>query len=98
VDTRLFDLMGYLLFPAIELLGTIILTSQVAWPVFVVFIPVIVASLWYQVTHLVHFFLLILNLVIMPTSYWFSYGEIIFSINFLDCIKSLIINYGFNMH
>ncbi|XP_062186348.1 ABC transporter C family member 3-like [Phragmites australis] len=48
VDTRLFDLMGYLLFPAIEILGTIILMSQIAWPVFVIFIPIIVASLWYQ--------------------------------------------------
>ncbi|KAL5208407.1 hypothetical protein ABZP36_032842 [Zizania latifolia] len=48
VDTRIFDLMGYLLFPAIELLGTIILMSRVAWPVFVIFVPIIVASLWYQ--------------------------------------------------
>uniref|UniRef100_A0A0A9GPU8 ABC transmembrane type-1 domain-containing protein n=1 Tax=Arundo donax TaxID=35708 RepID=A0A0A9GPU8_ARUDO len=48
VDTRIFDLMGYLLFPAIELLGTIILMSRVAWPVFVIFIPSIIASLWYQ--------------------------------------------------
>ncbi|KAK3124490.1 hypothetical protein QOZ80_7BG0587320 [Eleusine coracana subsp. coracana] len=47
-DTRIFDLMGYLLFPAIEILGTILLMSRVAWPVFVIFIPVIVASLWYQ--------------------------------------------------
>ncbi|KAG8058732.1 hypothetical protein GUJ93_ZPchr0002g24629 [Zizania palustris] len=48
VDTRIFDLMGYLLFPAIELLGTIIVMSRVAWPVFVIFVPVIAASLWYQ--------------------------------------------------
>ncbi|KAF7017979.1 hypothetical protein CFC21_031330 [Triticum aestivum] len=48
VDTRIFDLMGYLLFPAIELLGTIILMSWVAWPVFIIFVPVSVASLWYQ--------------------------------------------------
>uniref|UniRef100_A0A0E0JYL2 MRP-like ABC transporter n=1 Tax=Oryza punctata TaxID=4537 RepID=A0A0E0JYL2_ORYPU len=48
VDTRIFDLMGYLLFPAIELLGTIILMSRVAWPVFVIFVPIIAASLWYQ--------------------------------------------------
>ncbi|GJN24564.1 hypothetical protein PR202_gb12313 [Eleusine coracana subsp. coracana] len=50
-DTRIFDLMGYLLFPAIEILGTILLMSRVAWPVFVIFIPVIVASLWYQVRY-----------------------------------------------
>jgi hypothetical protein len=49
VDTRIFDLMGYLLFPTIEILGTIILMSQVAWPVFIIFIPVVVVSLWYQV-------------------------------------------------
>ncbi|KAK1697946.1 hypothetical protein QYE76_014643 [Lolium multiflorum] len=48
VDTRIFELMGYLLFPAIELLGTIVLMSRVAWPVFVIFVPIIVASLWYQ--------------------------------------------------
>ncbi|TVU30223.1 hypothetical protein EJB05_21833, partial [Eragrostis curvula] len=48
VDTRIFEQMAYLLFPAIELLGTIILMSRVAWPVFLVFIPVIVASLWCQ--------------------------------------------------
>ncbi|KAJ1275198.1 hypothetical protein BS78_05G118100 [Paspalum vaginatum] len=48
VDTRIFDLMGYLLFPAIELIGTVILMSQVSWPVFVIFIPIIAASLWYQ--------------------------------------------------
>ena len=41
--------MGYLLFPAIEILGTIVLMSQVAWPIFIIFIPIIVASLWYQV-------------------------------------------------
>lgn len=48
VDTKIYDLLGYLLFPAIEILGTIILMSRVAWPVFVIFVPVIVASLWYQ--------------------------------------------------
>ncbi|CAL5091324.1 unnamed protein product [Urochloa decumbens] len=48
VDTRIFGLMGYLLFPAIEILGTIVLMSQVAWPVFIIFIPIIIASLWYQ--------------------------------------------------
>jgi hypothetical protein len=49
VDTHIYELMGYLLFPAIELLGTIVLMSRVAWPVFVIFVPIIVASLWYQV-------------------------------------------------
>uniref|UniRef100_A0A0E0G4Z5 MRP-like ABC transporter n=1 Tax=Oryza nivara TaxID=4536 RepID=A0A0E0G4Z5_ORYNI len=48
VDTSIFDLMGYVLFPVIELLGTIILMSRVAWPVFVIFVPIIAASLWYQ--------------------------------------------------
>ncbi|GJN24563.1 hypothetical protein PR202_gb12312 [Eleusine coracana subsp. coracana] len=51
VDTRVFNLMGYLLFPAIEILGTIVLMSRVAWPVFVIFIPITVASLWYQVRY-----------------------------------------------
>lgn len=55
VDTRIFDLMGYLLFPAIELIGTIILMSQIAWPVFVIFIPVTAASLWYMVSFLIFF-------------------------------------------
>uniref|UniRef100_A0A0D9YQR9 ABC transporter C family member 3 n=1 Tax=Oryza glumipatula TaxID=40148 RepID=A0A0D9YQR9_9ORYZ len=48
VDTSIFDLMGYVLFPVIELLETIILMSRVAWPVFVIFVPIIAASLWYQ--------------------------------------------------
>uniref|UniRef100_A0A0D3F3T2 Uncharacterized protein n=1 Tax=Oryza barthii TaxID=65489 RepID=A0A0D3F3T2_9ORYZ len=48
VDTSIFDLMGYVLFPVTELLGTIILMSRVAWPVFVIFVPIIAASLWYQ--------------------------------------------------
>ncbi|KAF2944252.1 hypothetical protein DAI22_02g128500 [Oryza sativa Japonica Group] len=54
VDTRIFDLMGYVLFPAIELLGTIILMSRVAWPVFVIFVPIIAASLWYQIFFLLY--------------------------------------------
>uniref|UniRef100_M8AUT6 ABC transporter C family member 3 n=1 Tax=Aegilops tauschii TaxID=37682 RepID=M8AUT6_AEGTA len=56
VDTQIYDLMGYLLFPAIEILGTIILMSRVAWPVFVIFVPVIVASLSYQVCRDFHGF------------------------------------------
>ncbi|PNT65236.1 hypothetical protein BRADI_4g39174v3 [Brachypodium distachyon] len=48
VDSRIFDLMGHLLFPNIELLGSIVLISQVAWPVFIIFIPTIIASLWYK--------------------------------------------------
>lgn len=54
VDTSIFDLMGYVLFPVIELLGTIILMSRVAWPVFVIFVPIIAASLWYQVFFLLY--------------------------------------------
>jgi hypothetical protein len=53
VDTQIFNLMGYILFPAIELLGTVVLMSLVAWPVFAIFVPVIVASLWYQVIFLI---------------------------------------------
>jgi len=36
-------------FVVIQLLGIIAVMSQAAWQVFVVFIPVIAVSIWYQV-------------------------------------------------
>ena len=35
----------------IQIIGTIIVMSQVAWEVFVVFVPTIAACIWYQVSN-----------------------------------------------
>ncbi|XP_006839138.3 ABC transporter C family member 3 isoform X1 [Amborella trichopoda] len=40
--------IGAFAFTVIQLLGIIAVMSQVAWQVFIVFIPVIVVSIWYQ--------------------------------------------------
>jgi hypothetical protein len=41
--------MGSVAFASIQLVGIIAVMSQVAWQVFVVFIPVVAACFWYQV-------------------------------------------------
>ncbi|KAB5521201.1 hypothetical protein DKX38_025520 [Salix brachista] len=48
VETRIPYLIGALAFSVIQLLGIIAVMSQVAWQVFIVFIPVIAACIWYQ--------------------------------------------------
>uniref|UniRef100_A0A453FX41 ABC transmembrane type-1 domain-containing protein n=3 Tax=Aegilops tauschii TaxID=37682 RepID=A0A453FX41_AEGTS len=48
VDTSIANRMGSIAFAFIQLGGTIVVMSQVAWQVFVVFIPVIAICLWYQ--------------------------------------------------
>ncbi|KAM0906484.1 hypothetical protein ACQ4PT_016738 [Festuca glaucescens] len=48
VDTSIANKMGSIAFSIIQLVGTIAVMSQVAWQVFVVFIPVIAVCLWYQ--------------------------------------------------
>ncbi|KAJ0045235.1 hypothetical protein Pint_03943 [Pistacia integerrima] len=48
VDMNIPNRDGSLAFSTIQLLGIIIVMSQVAWQVFVVFIPVIATSIWYQ--------------------------------------------------
>ncbi|KAJ0102073.1 hypothetical protein Patl1_04256 [Pistacia atlantica] len=48
VDLKIPSLVGSLAFLIIQLLGIIIVMSQVAWQVFLVFIPVIASSIWYQ--------------------------------------------------
>ncbi|KAJ0046711.1 hypothetical protein Pint_03906 [Pistacia integerrima] len=48
VDLNIPSRVGSLAFSIIQLLGIIIVMSQVAWQVFLVFIPVIVSSIWYQ--------------------------------------------------
>lgn len=50
VDTNIADQMGSVAFSIIQLVGIIVVMSQVAWQVFVVFIPVFAACVWYQVT------------------------------------------------
>jgi hypothetical protein len=41
--------MGFVAFSVIQLIGIIVVMSQVAWQVFVVFIPVFATCVWYQV-------------------------------------------------
>ncbi|CAD6202278.1 unnamed protein product [Miscanthus lutarioriparius] len=48
VDTNIADQMGTVAFSIIQLVGIIVVMSQVAWQVFVVFIPVFAACVWYQ--------------------------------------------------
>jgi len=49
VDTGLPYQVSSFAFSMIQLLGIIAVMSQVAWQVFIVFIPVIAVSIWYQV-------------------------------------------------
>ncbi|XP_008792063.2 ABC transporter C family member 3-like isoform X4 [Phoenix dactylifera] len=48
VDTSIPFQIGTFAFSIIQLLGIIAVMSQVAWQVFIVFIPVIAACIWYQ--------------------------------------------------
>ncbi|KAF9666515.1 hypothetical protein SADUNF_Sadunf16G0237100 [Salix dunnii] len=48
VETQIPYQVGALAFSFIQLLGIIAVMSQVAWQVFIVFIPVIAACIWYQ--------------------------------------------------
>ncbi|CAL4958524.1 unnamed protein product [Urochloa decumbens] len=48
VDTNMASQMGSVAFAVIQLVGIIAVMSQVAWQVFVVFIPVVAACFWYQ--------------------------------------------------
>lgn len=49
VDTNIPSRVGAFAFSVIQLLGIIAVMSQVAWQVFIIFIPVIAACIWYQV-------------------------------------------------
>jgi hypothetical protein len=59
VDTSIAEQMGSVAFSIIQLVGIIAVMSQVAWQVFVVFVPVIVACFWYQVFYLTCLFSLL---------------------------------------
>ncbi|GAU31533.1 hypothetical protein TSUD_333090 [Trifolium subterraneum] len=48
VDTTIPYRIGSFSFMVITLLGTIAVMSEVAWQVFIVFVPVIAVSIWYQ--------------------------------------------------
>ncbi|MQL96384.1 hypothetical protein Taro_029058 [Colocasia esculenta] len=48
VDTSVYDKIGAIFFWAIQLIGVVVVMSQVAWQVFIVFVPVIAACIWYQ--------------------------------------------------
>ncbi|XP_050282709.1 putative ABC transporter C family member 15 isoform X3 [Quercus robur] len=48
LDLELANKLGWCAFSIIQLLGTIAVMSQVAWEVFVIFIPVTAICIWYQ--------------------------------------------------
>jgi ATP-binding cassette subfamily C (CFTR/MRP) protein 2 len=52
VDFNIPYQVGAFAFSMIQLLGIIALMSQVAWQVFIIFIPVIATGIWYQVYNL----------------------------------------------
>lgn len=49
LDLELAGRLGWCAFSIIQILGTIGVMSQVAWQVFVIFIPVTAICIWYQV-------------------------------------------------
>uniref|UniRef100_A0A2P2JCN5 ABC-type xenobiotic transporter n=1 Tax=Rhizophora mucronata TaxID=61149 RepID=A0A2P2JCN5_RHIMU len=48
VDLEMAQRLGWCAFSTIQILGTIAVMSQVAWQVFVIFIPVTAICIWYQ--------------------------------------------------
>ncbi|XP_042394595.1 putative ABC transporter C family member 15 isoform X2 [Zingiber officinale] len=48
LDLELPGKLGWCAFAVIQILGTIAVMSQVAWPVFAIFIPVTAICIWYQ--------------------------------------------------
>lgn len=49
LDLELSGKIAWCAFAIIQILGTIIVMSQVAWPVFAIFVPVTAICVWYQV-------------------------------------------------
>lgn len=49
LDLELPGKLGWCAFAVIQILGTIAVMSQIAWPVFAIFIPVTAICIWYQV-------------------------------------------------
>ena len=50
LDLEMATKLGWCAFSIIQILGTIAVMSQVAWEVFVIFIPVTAICIWYQVS------------------------------------------------
>uniref|UniRef100_A0A1D1YZ73 ABC transporter C family member 3 n=1 Tax=Anthurium amnicola TaxID=1678845 RepID=A0A1D1YZ73_9ARAE len=48
VDTSVYYQIGTIFLSMMQLVGVIVVMSQVAWPVFIVFIPVVATCIWYQ--------------------------------------------------
>jgi hypothetical protein len=65
VDLELAGKVAWCAFSIIQILGTIAVMSQVAWEVFVIFIPVTAICMWYQVRDFFH----LLYILEMITSY-----------------------------
>lgn len=56
LDLEMPQKLGWCAFSIIQILGTIAVMSQVAWEVFVIFIPVTAVCIWYQVRSFFSFF------------------------------------------
>lgn len=50
LDLEMAQRLGWAAFSMIQLLGTIAVMSQVAWEVFLIFIPVTAICIWYKVS------------------------------------------------
>ena len=85
VDLRIPYQVASFSFSMIQHLGIIAVMSQVAWQVFIVFIPVIATSIWYQVYHLT------------LSEYWLkNYWKMAWSHGISDCINNITICYHAN--
>lgn len=51
LDLEIAMRLGWCAFSVIQIIGTIAVMSQVAWEVFVIFIPVTAICMWYQVSN-----------------------------------------------
>lgn len=51
LDLEMAMRLGWCAFSIIQIIGTIVVMSQVAWEVFVIFIPITAACIWYQVSN-----------------------------------------------
>lgn len=60
LDLEMANKIGWCAFSIIQILGTIAVMSQVAWEVFVIFIPVTGICIWYQVGKKFNFLLYLL--------------------------------------
>lgn len=51
LDLEMAMRLGWCAFSIIQIIGTIVVISQVAWEVFAIFVPISAACIWYQVSN-----------------------------------------------